>query len=78
MPRIDAASDKTSTLLDAVAQAPKITAARDTWERDTRLAHAMGYAAALLRHQLIDVAEYDQLLVEYRKARDEWQAPPGE
>ncbi|MPQ69234.1 hypothetical protein [Pseudomonas sp. MWU12-2323] len=63
------------TLEAASAQGAKIVLARDDWERDTRLAHAMGYAAALLQHGLIDGNAYSSLLDEYRAARDAWLLP---
>lgn len=64
-----------STLADASSQGSKIAEAVNAWERDTRLAHAMGYTAALLRHRLIDMDAYTNLLAEYRAARDAWQHP---
>ncbi|MBW6122601.1 hypothetical protein KZ843_06800 [Pseudomonas aeruginosa] len=63
------------TLADASAQVDKIAEAVNTWERDTRLAHAMGYAAALLSHRLIDMDTYTDLLAGYRAARDAWRHP---
>jgi len=67
------------TIAAARAEGAKIAGAADTWERDTRLAHAMGYASALLRHRLISVEEHSQLLAEYRHARNAWKpsAPGG-
>jgi len=63
------------TLADASAQVDKIAEAVNAWERDTRLAHAMGYAAALLSHRLIDMDTYTDLLAGYRAARDAWRHP---
>lgn len=64
-----------SILEDASSQAHKIAEAVNAWERDTRLAHAMGYAAALLSYRLIDIDTYTELLTEYRTARDAWRHP---
>lgn len=63
------------TLADASSQAHKIAEAVNAWERDTRLAHAMGYAAALLSYRLIDMDTYTDLLADYRAARDAWRQP---
>ncbi|HEC1424232.1 TPA: hypothetical protein R1W95_001020 [Pseudomonas aeruginosa] len=65
----------TDTLADASSQGQKIAEAVNAWERDTRLAHAMGYAAALLSYRLIDMDTYTELLTEYRAARDTWRHP---
>lgn len=63
------------TLADASSQGLEIAEAVNAWERDTRLAHAMGYAAALLSYRLIDMDTYTELLTKYRAARDAWRHP---
>lgn len=78
---LTAEKSNSETIADARAEGAKIAGAADTWERDTRLAHAMGYASALLRHRLISVEDHSQLLAEFRHTRNAWQpsvpAPTG-